>query len=116
MQFAKPSFHFALLEGPLRYSGLLSLLLPLALFLPTFLVSQDEPSQKSQEIANLLRSGKFAKAETMARQCLRQLPDDIYFLSQLEMSLNGQQKYGEADQVATPSSTNMEERLQRGMD
>ncbi|HTY24781.1 MAG TPA: hypothetical protein VMC85_16750 [Desulfomonilaceae bacterium] len=47
-----------------------------------------------------MRSEEFAKAETMARQCLLQSPDDINFLSQLEMSLNGQQKYEEADQVA----------------
>lgn len=83
-----------------RWIQCLSLLLLLALFLTTFVVSQDEPSQKSREIENLLRLGEFAKAETMARQCLPQLRDDIYFLSQLEMSLNGQQKYGEADQVA----------------
>ena len=100
MQFANPTFHSSLWEGLLRYFRLLSLLLLLALFLATFVVSQDEPSQKSREIGNLLRSGEFAKAETMARQCLRQVPDDIYFLSQLEMSLNGQQKYGEADEVA----------------
>jgi len=84
----------------LRYFRLLYLPFLLALFFATFVVSQDEPSQKSQEIGNLLRSEEFAKAETMARQCLLQSPDDINFLSQLEMSLNGQQKYEEADQVA----------------
>jgi len=51
-------------------------------------------------IENLLKSGEFEKAEPLVRECLRQVPHEIYFLGQLEMSLNGQGKYAEADQVA----------------
>ncbi len=47
-----------------------------------------------------MKSGEFAKAEPLVRECLREVPQEIYFLGQLEMSLNGQGKYDEADQVA----------------
>jgi hypothetical protein len=43
---------------------------------------------------------KSKRAEPLARECLRQIPHEIYFLGQLEISLNGQGKYTEADQVA----------------
>jgi len=62
--------------------------------------AQDDLSQKSQAIEDLLNSGKFEKAEPLVRECLRQRPHEVYFLSQLEMSLNGQGKRGEADKVA----------------
>jgi len=75
-------------------------LLALTLLLASTLPAQDDLSQKSQAIEDLLKSGEFEKAEPLVRECLRQVPHDIYFLGQLEMSLNGQGKYGEADEVA----------------
>jgi hypothetical protein len=77
-----------------------SVLAVLALLLATTLLAQDDLSQRSELIENLLKSGEFEKAEPLARECLRQVPHEIYFLGQLEMSLNGQGKYAEADQVA----------------
>lgn len=74
--------------------------LALALVLALTLPAQDDLSQKSQAIEDLLKSGKFEKAEPLVRECLRQLPHEIYFLGQLEMSLNGQGKRREADEVA----------------
>jgi hypothetical protein len=74
----------------------LALILLLAITRP----AQDDLSHKSQAIEDLLKSGEFEKAEPLVRECLRQVPHEIYFLGQLEMSLNGQGKYGEADEVA----------------
>ncbi len=62
--------------------------------------AQDDFSCKSQPIEDLLKSGRFEVAEPVARECLRERPHEIYFLSQLETSLNGQGKRGEADEVA----------------
>jgi hypothetical protein len=77
-----------------------SVLAALTLLLATTLLAQDDLSQRSELIENLLKSGEFEKAEPLVRDCLRQVPHEIYFLGQLEMSLNGQGKYAEADQVA----------------
>ena len=74
--------------------------LALTFVLALTLSAQDDLSQKSQVIEDLLKSGKFEKAEPLVRECLRQVPHEIYFLSQLEISLNGQDKHGEADDVA----------------
>ena len=57
-------------------------------------------SRRADAIDNLLRSGKFQEAEPLVRECLLQSPHEIHFLGQLEMSLNGQGKYAEDDQVA----------------
>jgi len=72
----------------------------LGLLLAPTLVAQDDLSRKAKEIEDLLRSGQFSSAEPIVRECLRQAPHDINFLGQLEMSLNGQGKYAEDDQVA----------------
>jgi hypothetical protein len=77
-----------------------SMLSALALLLATTLLAQDNLSQRAEVIGNLLKSGQFEKAEPLVRECLRQVPHEISFLGQLEMSLNGQGKYAEADQVA----------------
>jgi hypothetical protein len=74
----------------------LALTLVLAITVP----AQDDLSQKSQVIEDLLKSGEFEKAEPLARECLRQVPHEIYFLGQLEMSLNGQGKHREANDLA----------------
>jgi tetratricopeptide (TPR) repeat protein len=55
--------------------------------------------QKSQKIQALLRSGRFDEAEPLVRECIRQLPEEIYFLGQLEMVLNGEGKFREADEL-----------------
>jgi hypothetical protein len=81
----------------LRLRSMLSVLsLPLA----TTMLAQDGLSEKAELIGNLLRSGEFEKAEPLVRECLREAPHEISFLGQLEMSLNGQGKYAEADEVA----------------
>src|SRR5215472_7961764 len=55
--------------------------------------------QKSEKIQALLRSGKFDEAEPLVRECIRQLPEEIYFLGQFEMVLNGEGKFREADEL-----------------
>lgn len=77
-----------------------SVLLAVVMVLAPALVAQDDLSQKAQQIGELLRSGEFSNAEPLVRECLKQAPHDIYFLGQLEMALNGQEKYAEEDQVA----------------
>jgi len=84
------------MNSPLPRRLFLALTLVLAVRLP----AQDDLSQKSQAIEDLLKSGKFDQAEPLVRECLRQVPHEIYFLGQLEMSLKGQGKHGEADEVA----------------
>lgn len=55
--------------------------------------------EKSERIQTLLRAGKFDEAEPLVRECLRQAPEEIYFLGQLDMVLNGQGKFGDADEL-----------------
>jgi hypothetical protein len=62
-------------------------------------LSNSDLEQKSEKIQALLRAGKFDEAEPLARECIRQLPEEIYFLGQLEMVLNGQGKSREADEL-----------------
>ena len=61
--------------------------------------SRSDLEQKSEKIQALLRAGKFNEAEPLVRECIQQLPDEIYFLGQLEMVLNGQGKFREADEL-----------------
>jgi hypothetical protein len=60
--------------------------------------SNSDLGEKSEKIQALLRTGKFDDAEPLVRECIRQLPEEIYFLGQLEMVLNGQDKFREADE------------------
>jgi CHAT domain-containing protein/Tfp pilus assembly protein PilF len=60
-------------------------------------LSDSALEKKSEEIQLLLRTGKFDEAEPLARECIRQRPEEIYFLAPLEIVLNGQGKFGEAD-------------------
>ena len=62
-------------------------------------LSESDPEQKSEKIQALLRAGKFNEAEPLARECFQQLPEEIYFLGQFEMVLNGQGKFREADEL-----------------
>lgn len=61
--------------------------------------SSSDLEQESEKIQVLLRAGKFDEAEPLVRECVRQLPKEIYFLAQFEMVLNGQGKFGEADEL-----------------
>lgn len=55
--------------------------------------------ETSAEIDRLIRDGKFKKAEVLARQCLEVAPEELGFLSKLDMALNGQDRTAEADEV-----------------
>ena len=61
--------------------------------------SESDLEQKSEKIQALLRGGKFNEAEPLVRECIQQLPEEIYFTGQLEMVLNGQGKFREADEL-----------------
>jgi hypothetical protein len=68
------------------------------LFFTAAALSADEGLvEKSKKIQQLLFNGMFDEAEPLVRDCLRQAPEEIYFLSQLDMVLNGQGKYHDAD-------------------
>jgi hypothetical protein len=60
---------------------------------------QDDLREKSKRLQAFLFAGKFDEAEPLVRESLRQVPEEIYFLSQLDMVLNGQGKYRDADHV-----------------
>jgi hypothetical protein len=62
-------------------------------------LSNSDLEQKSKKIQALLLAGKFDEAEPVVRECIRQLPAEIYFLGQLEMVLNGQGRFREADEL-----------------
>jgi hypothetical protein len=64
------------------------------------LQAQETLTEKAEKIEALLKAGKFDQAEPLASECLQQVPDEIYFRSQLEMALNGKTKYQEADDLA----------------
>jgi hypothetical protein len=61
--------------------------------------AQQDLREKSERIQALLYEGKFAAAEPIARDCVAQAPEEIYFLSQLDMVLNGQGKFQDADEL-----------------
>ena len=61
-------------------------------------ISNSDLEHTSEKIQVLLRARKFDEAEPLVRECIRQLPEEIYFLGQLEMVLNGQDKFREADE------------------
>jgi hypothetical protein len=63
------------------------------------LTGQEALIEKSKTIQQFLLNRKFDEAEPLVRDCLRQAPEEIYFLSQLDMVLNGQAKYHDADAV-----------------
>ncbi len=83
---------------PLNLVGCVACLSAL-LLAPAQLRAQSDLVQKSETIGALLQAGKFDEAEPLVRDCLRQVPEDIHFLARLDMVLNGQGKYHEADEV-----------------
>ena len=56
-------------------------------------------NKASETIQELIFAGKFDEAEPLVRQCLQQVPEELYFLSQLDIVLNGQGKYHAADEL-----------------
>jgi hypothetical protein len=62
-------------------------------------LSNSDLEQTSEKIQVLLRARKFDEAEPLVRECIRRLPKEIYFLAQLEMVLNGQGRFGDADKL-----------------
>lgn len=51
----------------------------------------------AKQIQAFIFAGKFAEAEPLVHRCLQRAPKELYFLSQLDIVLNGQGKYQEAD-------------------
>ena len=71
-------------------------------FFTSFLVqaqSDSELVENSKVIQKLVFEGKFKEAEPYVQKCLQKVPNDMYFLSQLDIVLNGQQRFQEADQL-----------------
>ena len=62
-------------------------------------LSKSDLDQKSEKIQVLLRAGKYDEAEPLVRECIRQMPEEIYCLGQMEMVLNGQSKFRQADEL-----------------
>ena len=56
-------------------------------------------NKASETIQELIFAGKFDEAEPLVRQCLQHVPEELYFLSQLDIVLNGQGKYHAADEL-----------------
>jgi hypothetical protein len=53
----------------------------------------------AEVIQTLISAGKFAEAEPFVQKCLKEAPDDLYFLSQLDMVLHGRHKDQEAEKL-----------------
>jgi len=62
-------------------------------------LSKSYLEQKSEKIQVLLPAGKYDEAEPLVRECIRQMPEEIYCLGQMEMVLNGQSKFRQADEL-----------------
>lgn len=56
-------------------------------------------AQKSRKIQELIFASQFKQAEPLVRSCLDKGSDELYFLSQLDIVLNGQGNHGAADRV-----------------
>ncbi len=67
--------------------------------LATLLWAQLNRSEQSMKIQELIFAGKYREAEPIVRKCLQQVPREIYFLSQLDIVLNGQGKHRDADEL-----------------
>ena len=52
-----------------------------------------------QKIDRLIQGQSFKEAEQLTRDCLKQAPRDLYFLSKLDIVLNAQEKIQEAEDV-----------------
>ena len=60
---------------------------------------EDDLNQMSRIIQTFIFAGRFEEAEPYVRKVLQRVPEDLYFLSQLDIVLNGQGKYQEADEL-----------------
>jgi len=67
---------------------------------PLISVGEETDLRKmSETIQALIFAEKFTEAEPLVHQCLQYAPEDLYFLSQFDLVLNGQHKYQEADEL-----------------
>jgi hypothetical protein len=69
---------------------------------------------KSERIQELVFAGRYAEAEPIVRECLEKGPREIYFLSQLDIVLNGQGRHADADRVRDRIRTIWEEDYRAG--
>ena len=80
--------------GPALLCGLL-----FGLLFVTPAKAQEDLKARFDEIDNLLRAGRYGDAEPFVRKCLQRAPRDLAFLSQLDSTLNGLERFAEADQL-----------------
>lgn len=57
----------------------------------------DDCERQEKQMDQLLFSGKFNRAEPVIRKCIEKHPKKIIYLSKLDIVLNGQGKYTEAE-------------------
>ena len=60
---------------------------------------EDDLNQISRIIQTFIFARRFEEAEPYVRKVLQRVPEELYFLSQLDIVLNGQGKYQEADEL-----------------
>jgi hypothetical protein len=60
---------------------------------------EDDLNQMSRIIQAFIFAKRFEEAEPYVRKILQRVPEELYFLSQLDIVLNGQGKYQEADEL-----------------
>jgi len=75
----------------------------LLVMLASVLMSSPSPDlrEKADEIQTLVSAGEFAKAEPLVREGLKEAPEDLWFLSRLDVVLHGRDKDKEASEVRT---------------
>jgi len=56
-------------------------------------------NQKALEAQDLIFAEKYVEAEVVIRECLKVEPENMGFLSKLDIVLNGQGKYTDADSI-----------------
>ena len=56
-------------------------------------------NQRALDAQDLIFAEKYEEAEAVIRECLNVVPEDIGFLSKLDIVLNGQGKYTDADSI-----------------
>ena len=69
-------------------------------FLTTISVADElELNQRALDAQALIFAEKYEQAEVVIRECLKVVPKDLSFLSKLDIVLNGQGKYTDADKI-----------------
>ena len=57
-------------------------------------------NQRALDAQNLIFAEKYEEAEAVIRECLKVVPENLHFLSQFDIVLNGQGKYTDADKLS----------------